>query len=176
MYYLLIIKMETDKYIFFCGHAPNKVGNIFSQWYPAQFQEKFDPCTVITFDNCEQYMMAHKALLFGDGAVFEKIMKNSDPGTIKKLGRQISSFNSKVWDEHKFDIVANGNRLKFGQNPALRTKLLATHDKMIVEAAHYDKIWGIGLSAENAVKIPENEWPGENLLGKVLMLVRSEYK
>lgn len=52
-------------------------------------------------------------------------------------------------------------------------RLLETSDKTIVEASPYDKIWGIGLKKEAAVKIPEAQWPGENLLGKALMVVRS---
>ena len=38
----------------------------------------------------------------------------------------------------------------------------------MVEASPYDKIWGIGLKKEDAIKISEDKWPGENLLGKVL--------
>lgn len=38
----------------------------------------------------------------------------------------------------------------------------------MVESSHYDKIWGIGLKKEDAIKIAEDKWPGLNLLGDVL--------
>ena len=169
--------METNEYVFFCGHEPNQYGvHIFSQWFPCQFKEQFNEETTITYTTAEQYMMAHKALLFGDDEVYDKIMKSNDPKKIKDLGRKISGFNESVWDEHKFDIVVNGNRLKFEQNPELMKRLLKTENKKIVEAAHYDKVWGIGLRASDAINVPEEEWPGKNLLGKAIMVVRQENK
>ncbi|XWV25741.1 hypothetical protein QJ857_gp1347 [Tupanvirus soda lake] len=169
--------METDKYVFFYGHKPNKTGvHVFSQWYPAKFTEKINENTTMEYQNAEQYMMAHKALLFGDGYYYEKIMESNDPLSIKKYGRKICDFDPEIWDKHKFDIVTEGNRLKFGQNPTLMKRLLETGNKTIVEAAHYDKVWGIGLRAEDAIKISEDKWPGQNLLGKALMVVRKENK
>lgn len=167
--------METDKHVLFYGHMPNKSQLMyFSQWYPIEFKEQFDENTLLTYDNAEQYMMAHKALLFGDGACYEKIMKTSDPAQIKILGRTIKDFDPDVWDNHKFDIVVNGNRLKFGQNKILLKRLLQTGNKYIAEASPHDKIWGIGLAAAQAIKIPQEKWPGKNLLGHALMIVREE--
>jgi predicted NAD-dependent protein-ADP-ribosyltransferase YbiA (DUF1768 family) len=36
----------------------------------------------------------------------------------------------------------------------------------------YDKIWGIGLDEETALKCSVEQWQGENLLGCALMEVR----
>jgi hypothetical protein len=163
--------METKNYVFFCGHNETNIGKYFSQWYPAKFVEKFDNETNISFENAEQYMMAHKALLFGDSKNFDKIMATTDPAKIKQFGREIKNFDEAEWNKHKYDIVIEGNRLKFQQNPIMMEYLLATGYKTIVEAAHYDKVWGIGMRAEQAVNIPENQWPGENLLGRALMVV-----
>lgn len=172
---LIYYQMETSKYVFFFGDKANKIGvNIFSQWFPVDFVEYLDKKTKITYRNAEQYMMAQKALLFGDTFYFKKIMETINPATIKHYGRKISGFDPKIWDDNKFNIVVQGNRLKFGQNPELMKRLLETGIKTIVEASPYDKVWGIGLTAEQAAKLPENAWPGENLLGKALMVVRDE--
>jgi len=65
-----------------------------------------------------------------------------------------------------------GNKAKFGQNPELKEFLLSTGDAILVEASPYDKIWGIGLDRETAMKGTVNQWKGENLLGYALMEVR----
>lgn len=167
--------METATHVLFYGHTPNKSGmHIFSQWFPVKFIEYIDEDTPIEYDNTEQYMMAHKALLFGDSFHYDRIMSTANPAMIKTFGRKIKDFDADIWDEHKFDIVTQGNRLKFGQNPNLMKRLLQTKNKIIVEAAHNDNIWGIGLKATDAINIPDNQWPGQNLLGKALMIVREE--
>ncbi|AKI80353.1 hypothetical protein [Niemeyer virus] len=167
--------METDKYVFFHGANKNQAGvHIFSQWFPVNFKEYLNGEVFSEYVSAEQYMMAHKALLFGDTFHFKKIMECSKQCKIKYLGRRVRNFNPTVWDKNKFDIVTEGNRLKFSQNPDLMKRLLETGNKTIVEASPSDKIWGIGLTAQQAVNIPENKWPGKNLLGKVLMKVREE--
>ncbi len=118
--------------------------------------------------------MANKALLFGDGDSFIKIMETTNPIFMKKYGRGVENFDQKIWDDYKFDIVVHGNRMKFEQNPLLMKRLLKTKDKIIVEAVPRDKIQGIGLSITKAINTPENKWPGKNLLGKALMKVRDE--
>jgi len=55
---------------------------------------------------------------------------------------------------------------------ALRTVLLATSDREIVEAST-DMTWGCGLTLEQA-KTHKGLWPGKNLLGKALMEIRQE--
>ena len=156
--------------IFFYKHMPKKTEwHVFSQWYPSQFEEGG-----VTFNNAEQYMMAHKALLFKDNYHYEKIMESTDPSVIKNYGKRIKNFNQSIWNKYKFEIVTQGNRLKFQQNSDLMEILMKTNGKMLVEASPYDKIWGIGLSESKAVQIPQDEWPGQNLLGKALMKVRNE--
>ncbi|ANB50836.1 hypothetical protein [Powai lake megavirus] len=167
--------METDKYIFFYGHQKNKLGTeIYSQWYPCTFIEKICDDVEIKYYNAEQYMMAQKALLFGDGDILLKILNEKNPSKIKSLGRKIVNFDNDYWNKYKYDIVASGNRLKFQQNPKLMEQLQNTGNKILVEASPYDKIWGIGLTAHQAINIPESKWPGQNLLGKALMQVRKE--
>ncbi|AZL89123.1 hypothetical protein QKC54_gp0719 [Megavirus baoshan] len=167
--------METNKYLFFYGHKKNKLGTeIYSQWYPCIFIEKICDGVEIKYYNAEQYMMANKALLFGDGDILSKILDEKNPSKIKSLGRKIQNFNNDYWDKYKYDIVVSGNRLKFEQNPKLMEQLQNTGNKILVEASPYDKIWGIGLTANQAIKISESKWPGENLLGKALMQVRKE--
>ena len=162
-------KKKRLKYIFFYEHAESK-GSItkacFSQWYPSKF-------TVdnITYNSTEQYMMAQKALLFNDEKIYNEILKANHPKQFKALGRQIAKFNEDVWGEHKYKIVLEGNLAKFSQNENMKKFLLSAKNKILVEASPYDKVWGIGLSADtNNIENPLT-WKGENLLGFVLMEV-----
>ena len=75
---------------------------------------------------------------------------------------------------HPNRSVAQGNRLKFGQNKVLRRTLLATGELTLVEAAPNDRIWGIGRSVKDAAA--GATWDGLNLLGRALMQVRSELR
>lgn len=58
--------------------------------------------------------------------------------------------------------------------PSFQGVLLSTGARPIVEASPYDSVWGIGLAEAQARRCPANQWPGRNLLGKVLMALRAE--
>ena len=70
-------------------------------------------------------------------------------------------------------IVWYGNYLKFSQHEDLRERLLATGDRILAEASPYDLIWGIGYRAKDDLALDQKNWRGQNLLGKILMSVRS---
>ena len=156
--------------IYFWGHTPNPkkmTTACFSQWYDCYFE-----VNGVQYHTTEQYMMASKARLFGDEEVFQEIMAATNPFDYKKLGRKIRGFEQTRWDAHKYDIVVEGNKAKFGQNPDIREFLLSTGNGIIAEASPYDNIWGIALDREQALKGTVEQWKGENLLGCALMDVR----
>ena len=99
-------------------------------------------------------------------------MSASDPKSYKSLGRKIKGFDAAVWDSHKYNIVVEGNKAKFSQNPLLRNYLLSTGNAVLVEASPYDRIWGIGMYESQARSGSVDSWKGENLLGYALMEVR----
>ena len=167
------LKGKNMEYEFFWGHQPSKSGKIintcFSQWWKCNF------CDDEEEYNCaEQYMMARKALLFDDYEIFGQIMECKEPKKTKALGRKIRNFNEDVWNDYKYNIVYEGNLLKFAQNKQLREYLLSTKDKVIVEASPYDGIWGIKMSRDDLNAKNPLKWRGENLLGFALMGVRKE--
>ena len=156
--------------IYFWGHSPNPkkmTATCLSQWYDCYFA-----VNGVCYHTTEQFMMASKALLFGDDEVYREIMTAYCPSDHKKLGRKVHGFNPELWDAKKYDIVVVGNKAKFGQNPELKEFLLSTSDAILVEASPYDKIWGIGLDRKTAMKGTVDQWKGENLLGCALMEVR----
>lgn len=151
----------TDKYVFFWGGP-------FSQWFLSDF---FDDKNMY---NCaEQYMMYHKAMLFGDEEIAKEVLQEQNPREHKKLGRRIKNFNQDLWNESKEYIVYKGNKLKFTQDPMLMDQIKKHRNKIFVEAAPNDRIWGIGLHWDNDDCLDESKWEGENLLGKALNKVQN---
>jgi len=117
-------------------------------------------------------MMAQKALLFDDREYFERILDKESPKDAKDLGRQICNFDAQLWDSRKYEIVTQGNLLKFSQNETLKQFLLQTKNKILAEASPADPVWGIGLTEDNPLAHIPAQWPGQNLLGFALMEVR----
>lgn len=138
------------------------------QWYPSPFS-----FNGIRYNCAEQWMMAAKALFFKDFYAYEKVMKSEDPREQKAIGRKVSLFDEKAWDSVSFDVVLNGNTLKYGQNPRLLEILLSTGQRELVEASPTDCVWGVGLAEDDPKALDKNQWRGENRLGKVLMKVRA---
>jgi ribA/ribD-fused uncharacterized protein len=156
---------KNNKYTFFY-----KTRHPFSNWHPCSFEDKEGN----QYSCSEQYMMAQKALLFGDKEIFEEIMDEPNPKFQKELGRKVKGFDSKIWNDNAKRIVYEGCKLKFEQNEKLLKVLLDTKGTFLVEASPYDRIWGIGLGEDDpAIHDPAN-WNGLNWLGEVLTDLRDD--
>jgi ribA/ribD-fused uncharacterized protein len=145
-----------------------------SQWHHSKFvDEELDaPYNLIMFTSCEQYMMFSKAFLMGDNETAKKIVNEHNCRSLKNMGRAVEGFDQEVWDNNKQDIVRRGNFLKFSQNGGLKKKLLATAPKILCEGSKWDKIWGVGLDANDSQIHNKKNWRGTNLLGECLGQVR----
>lgn len=121
-------------------------------------------------------MMAEKARLFNDEETLQLILASSDPGEQKALGRRVQNFNQEAWTSNCQDIVYRGNLAKFSQNESLKAYLLSFEDRKFAEAASFDTVWGIGLSADDERALDESTWAGQNLLGTAITRVRDALK
>ncbi|WP_031513854.1 NADAR family protein [Streptomyces sp. NRRL F-5123] len=159
------------KYLHFWGHRPQRDGSAgpgcLSQWWPAPFI--VDGARYAT---AEHWMMAGKARLFDDPEAEQRILAAASPGAAKAAGRKVRGFDEAVWQRERFALVAAGSRHKFGQHPELREYLLATAGRVLVEASPLDRIWGIGLAADDERAADPARWQGLNLLGFALMDAR----
>ncbi|GAA0950186.1 NADAR family protein [Virgisporangium aurantiacum] len=163
------------KYLFFWGHQPSRDGSItascLSQWWPAPFTVDGR-----VFPTAEHYMMWSKAMLFGDDSVASRVLEAGHPNQAKTLGRQVSGFDEDRWVAARYDIVVAGSVAKFGQHDDLRAYLLGTGDRVLVEASPLDRVWGIGLTADDERARSPERWEGLNLLGYALMDARTKLR
>jgi ribA/ribD-fused uncharacterized protein len=119
-------------------------------------------------------MMYHKAKLFGDTVIASEILKTTDPGEQKALGRKVKDFDPIIWEKNAKQIVYDGCKLKFTQNHKLLNVLLQTKGTLLVEASPYDKVWGIGLGEDDPLIHDPKNWKGTNWLGEVLTKLRDD--
>ena len=91
-------------------------------------------------------MMYHKAIVFSDQEIADKIALEPEASKQKALGRMVKGFDNKIWNAKREKIVEDGNWWKFTQpkESDLRKMLLETGDRLLVEASPYDRIWGVG--------------------------------
>jgi ribA/ribD-fused uncharacterized protein len=107
----------------------------------------------------------YQAAKFTERAYYSIVLKAKSPGEAKRLGRQYPIRPD--WNQVKVGIMLNLLRWKFS-HPDLKEQLLATGDAILEEGNNWnDRFWGI---------CPPGSGNGQNVLGELLMQVRSEYR
>jgi ribA/ribD-fused uncharacterized protein len=94
--------------------------------------------------------------IFNDEQHKIAILAAETPKEQKSLGRSVENFDTDKWTSVCYEFMKEGligkvdiemlliHNLQFSQNDELKTQLLSTEDKILVEASPRDKIWGIG--------------------------------
>ncbi|MFG2680052.1 NADAR family protein [Streptomyces sp. NPDC048392] len=163
------------KYLCFWGHRPLPDGRLgpgcLSQWWPSPFT-----VAGVEYATAEHWMMAGKARLFGDAEAERRVLAAAHPAEAKRAGRLVRGFEEAVWERERFRIVVEGSVHKFASDPALRAFLLDTGERVLVEASPVDRVWGIGLAADDEAARDPERWQGPNLLGFALMAARARLR
>lgn len=156
----------TDKYVFFWKEDP------FCNFTRCEIRID-DIVDETVFTSSEQLFMWYKAMFFDDEETAEKILKSTRPEEARKLGRLVKNYNDAEWNKVRVKYMHQAVLQKFMQNEKFKEQLCdPKYDrKQFVEAAYYDRIWGIGYNENDALITPEYKW-GRNELGKVLNKVR----
>lgn len=108
----------------------------------------------------EHYYQAQK---FEDEQQREAVREAQKPIVAFRMGRDRKSTLRQDWESVKASVMTEAVRAKFTQHDELRAILLKTGDAQIVEHTKNDNYWGDG-----------GDGSGENLLGQILMRIRSE--
>lgn len=166
---------ERVKYLHFWGHTPRRDGTLgsscLSQWW-------LSPFTVdgVEYGTAEHWMMAAKARLFSDAEAEAAVLAARTPAEAKKAGRLVRGFDDAIWERERFGIVVEGSVHKFASTPALSSFLVGTGSRVLIEASPMDRIWGIGLAADDERAQDPERWLGPNLLGFALMEARERLR
>ncbi|WP_189132971.1 NADAR family protein [Wenjunlia tyrosinilytica] len=160
------------EYLLFWGHRPQRDGSVgpgcLSQWWPSPFEVEGT-----RYATAEHWMMAGKARLFRDEEALGRVLEAPHPGAAKSEGRSVRGFDEQTWRAHRYELVVRGSEAKFAARPELRAFLLGTAPRVLVEASPVDRIWGIGLAADDERASDPQRWRGLNLLGFALMEARA---
>ena len=154
----LVHKQDSDTLVYDGRYSP------FSPLHPAPFTVDGQ-----RFSCAAQYIMYHKALLFGDEETAEQILRSRDLEEIISL--KVYGLKVEKWGEHAEKIMADANFYKFSQNPKLKQLLLRTGDLHLGQT-QTDTFYGTGVPLHKTEALDRNHWKGENRDGKALMMTR----
>jgi len=110
----------------------------------------------------EHYFQAAK---FKDQRDQDAVRKAKSPMLAARMGRDRKRKLRPDWESCKVSVMRKAVFAKFTQHPDLGALLLSTGDAKLVEHTENDDYWGDG-----------GDGRGKNMLGRILMDVRSELK
>ena len=116
----------------------------------------------VRWPSVEHYYQARK---FVDPEIAGRIRGADTALKARKAGQNRSLTLRPDWDAVRENVMRAATAAKFGQNPALRARLLATGGEELVHESKNDRFWGRG--ADGA---------GQNRLGAILMELRQELR
>lgn len=151
---------NTDDQTRFYGHT-----SPFSNFYKSKFQ-----LYNIEFSCVEQAIMYHRARQAGDRYTAYRILREDNPVTMKRLGNQYRPKTDLEWSQEEV-VVKEAVTQKFARDD-LKQQLLDTGEKRILECNPYDRVYSTGVPA-NDIGLDTLQYPGKNVLGKILEEVRA---
>lgn len=107
----------------------------------------------------------YQAMKFESEDLQEQVRALSGPGEAADMGRDRSLPLKKNWSKDRDVVMTEVVRAKFSQHEDLKNLLVGTGDEYLVENSPIDYYWGCGYDKS-----------GANMLGRILMLVRNEFK
>lgn len=135
-------------------------------------------CTVTvmghTFGSAEHAYLHTKALNSTKPELAQKIKDAENAGAAKRISKDIP-FNPD-WPSRREEVMEDVLRAKLDQVPEFGQALLETGETTLVGAAPGDFDWGSGLPEKHTKTTKEEKWPGKNLLGKLQMRLREDFK
>ena len=122
----------------------------------------------VNFKSVEHGYQGTKAKMCHAPGIFNMIIAADSPALTKTYAQDI--FVTDKWDQSKLTIMKELLFCQFRQNRDLYFKLLNTRPHALLECT-LDDYWGTGCRLGSVAAV-EGCWPGQNMLGKLLVEVR----
>ena len=148
---------ESDNVFRFFGEL-----NPLSNFHPAKFVYND-----IEYHSSEQLIQYQKAIQFGDKTLASEILRAKSALECKCLSKDISNYNHEQWKEVAKNRCEEGIMAKFMQNGVIRTYLLKTGKKRLVECCS-DRLWGNGIPLYDEKCLNPSSWSAQGILGEIL--------
>ncbi len=157
--------VAEDAIAFFSSQSP--LSNFFMSPFEVEGQR---------YDCVERYYQKEKAEFFGDQLAVGAIMKADTALECYRIGRTATQHrNITQWRQKKaHEVMYNALKAKYTQSTYLKHFLCGTEGSTLIEANQNDQYWSCGLSLKHPGIASKEQWKGENMLGNMLMKVRSE--
>ncbi len=122
----------------------------------------------------EQFIQYQKSMLFRDQLTAARIMEESNPFEVKKLGYKVQGFKRDVWERNLDKVAYECNKVKFDVHFDMANYLLSTYPKELAEASE-EEPWGCGVALKNDDILNRDKWLRKNgVMGDTLMIIRQE--
>ena len=139
----------------------------------------FYPKEFYVFDNFTAFQVEYEGILFptSEHAYQATKFKKTSPETYELVRNARSAHDAQrianenkdkadpEWDNYKIPVMKDILRNKVEQHPYVLKKLIQSGDREIIEDSWRDSTWGWGKNKD-----------GQNLLGKLWMELREEYR
>lgn len=126
----------------------------------------------IVFPTAEHAYQYERAKFLNELTAANDILRVRKPQDAKLIGSRLQ--RSAQWDACKRDKMRDIVTAKFSQTPAMKAALINTGSINLIEAT-FDRFWGSGLPL-NTKGMIEGRWHGSNVLGQILVELRTELR
>ena len=124
----------------------------------------------------EQMLQAQKAAFLEDDLTHSRVMKESNPYKIKKLGSRVRKFDLVKWRCVAKQVAYTAVNAKFEQNSTLLGVLLNTGNAKLGESST-DDYWGTGLHLYHCNAMDRRFWLNQGgMISEIYDRIRTELK
>ena len=120
------------------------------------------------FKSIEHALFWKMAVDFGLDDLAEKIRNATHAGVVKSLSKEIEETERISWEERNMETIKGLLIEKARSCQRFKDCLIENKEKILAESTH-NKRWGTGLSKWLTECTKPSFWPGNNILGMMLM-------
>ena len=188
MFQCIVVHHGKDTKCAACDQTGHKIGDSLCKAKPEQdilafksFQHPFSnhfPCQLEVYD--KQFKSVEHAFFWrmstelGKQDLAKKIQESEHAGHAKRLSKEIADDETRLkWETENNTVIMDLIKAKSEQCKQFRDALIESKDKILAEATP-SKYWATGLSPYITQNFSPSYWPGQNLLGVLLMDLRRD--